>query len=75
MLLHGLPRPPHRQQNEGVGQEDGGAGQRVAKNEKADDVRQSGELVVGRVPVDAAGGAVRLGAVTPPTRQGPDGKD
>lgn len=41
MLLDSLTRPPHCQQNESVGEEDDGAGQCIAKEEKADDVRQS----------------------------------
>lgn len=39
MLLDSLPRPPHCQQDEGVREENDGAGQCVAEEEKTDDVR------------------------------------
>lgn len=74
VLLDGLARPPHRHQDARVGEDDGGAGQHVAEEEKADDVRQRGQLVVGRPPVDAAGGAVRFWTVAAPLQQGPHGK-
>lgn len=74
MLLDGLTWPPHCQQDEGVGEEDDGTGQRVAEEEQGDDVRQSWKLVVRRPPVNAAGRAVRLGAITTPLRQGPHGE-
>lgn len=74
MLLNGLTWPPHRQQNERVGEEDDGAGQCIAKDEEADNVRHSQKLVVGCLPVDAAGCAVRFRAVVSPLCQGPHGK-
>lgn len=74
MLLDSLTGPPHRQQDERVGQENDGAGQCIAKEEKADDVRQSQNLMVGCEPVDAACGAIRFGTVMSPLCQGPQGK-
>lgn len=74
MLLDSLTWPSHRQQNESVREEDDSAGQRVAKDEKADDVRQSWKLVVGRMPVNAAGCAVRFRTVMSPLCQGPYSK-
>lgn len=75
MLLDSLTGAPHRQQDERVGQENDGAGQSVAEEEKADDVGQSQDLAVGCEPVDAASRAVRLGTVAAPLCQGPHGED
>lgn len=74
VLLDSLTWAAHRQQDEGVGENDEGAGQGVAKDEKTHDVGQGQQLVVGCVPVNAAGRAVRFGAVMPPLCQGSDSK-
>lgn len=74
MPLDGLVRAAHRQQDEGVGEEDDGAGQSVAEEEQADNVGQGRQLVVGYVPVNAAGSAIRLCSVVSPMCQGTDGE-
>lgn len=74
MLLDGLARSPHRHQDASVGEDDDGARQHVAEEEEADDVRQRGQLVVWRLPVNAAGGAVRFWTVVAPLHQGPHSK-
>lgn len=74
VLLDGLAGSPHRHQDAGVGEDDDGAGQHVAKEEKANDVGQRRQLVVRSPPVDAAGGAVRFRPVMAPLHQGPHSK-
>lgn len=69
MLLDSLPRPAHRQQDEGVGEEDDGAGQDVAEEEEAYDVGHGETAVVRSKPVDAAGRAVGLETVLAPAGQ------
>lgn len=74
MLLNSLTWPPHSQQNESVGKEDDCAGQCIAKDKKADNVRQSWKLMVGCMPVNAAGCAIWFSTVMPPLCQGPHSK-
>lgn len=75
VLLHGLAGTPDGQQDECVGQENDSAGDDVAEEEEADDVAHCRRVLAGRVPVDAAGCAIRLGPVLPPARQGADGEN
>jgi len=60
VLLHCMLGPPDRHKDESVGEDDDGAGYDVTEEEEADDVDHGGCAVAGRVPVDTAGGAVRL---------------
>lgn len=60
VLLHCMLGPPDRHQDKRVGEDDDGAGDDVTEEEEADDVDHGRCVVAGRVPVDAAGSAVRL---------------
>lgn len=60
VLLHCMLGPPDRHQDKRVGEDDDGAGDDVTEEEEADYVDHGRCVVAGRVPVDAAGSAVRL---------------
>lgn len=74
MLLDGLTWALHGQQNESVGEEDDSAGDYIAKEEKADNIRQSWKLIVGCMPVNAARCPIRLKTVMSPVCQWPQSK-
>ena len=74
VLLDGLSGATYCQQDEGVGEEDDGAWQSIAEQEEADDVRHGRRFVVGSMPVDAAGCAVRPRPIASPMCQGAKSK-
>lgn len=69
VLLHGPAGRVHRGQDARVGRHDDAAREDVAEDEQRHSVGACRGVLVGPAPVDATGGAVRLGPVLPPVGQ------
>lgn len=64
----------HPHQNARIRRDDDAAGQDVAEDEERHSVGARRGVPIGQAPVDATGGAVRLGSVLPPVGQRRAGK-
>lgn len=50
MLFNGLARPPHCEQDEGVGEDDDGTREHITEDKETDDVRHGKDIVGWIVP-------------------------
>lgn len=69
VLLHRMLSSSYSHQDERIREDDDAAGHDIAEEEEADDIDHGWCAGAWRVPVDAAGSAVGLGAILTPSRQ------
>lgn len=74
MLLHSLAGRMHCDQNACVGCYNNTAGEDIAEDEQCHSVGARCGMLIGQVPVNATGGAIRLWSIFPPVGQWGAGK-